>query len=90
MNNNNSNKRNVISHFGGSNGYLNKYKNDKSVFIDDELKLPKLKDPTLIENRLPNIVFTGELIIINRKEKIRLYIFENDLKEKTFFKDQMG
>ena len=45
-------KRNVISHFGGG-GYNN---------TDESLKLPKIKEPSAIKNRLPNIVFTGKLI----------------------------
>lgn len=50
-------KRNVISHFGGGGGNYN-YNN-----ADESLKLPKIKDPSAIKNRLPNNVFTGKFIL---------------------------
>ena len=48
-------KRNVISHFGGGNYNYNN--------ADESLKLPKIKDPSAIKNRLPNNVFTGKFIL---------------------------
>ena len=53
-------KRNVISHFGGGGGGGGNYNYNNA---DESLKLPKIKDPSAIKNRLPNNVFTGKFIL---------------------------
>ncbi len=53
-------KKNVISHFGGGGGGGNSGSYNYN-YTNRSIILPKISDPSAIENRLPNIVFTGKL-----------------------------